>query len=76
MRIIIPKKTSNRFFIVFSNIFLTLFNIIRILTMEKSLQILTKKTKSECEEKYRAQVMFMNGLAGFNIIEENVGFIK
>jgi len=44
----------------------------RILTMEKSLQILTKKTKTECEEKYRGLVMYLNALAALNIIEENV----
>ena len=44
--------------------------------MEKSLQILTKKTKTECEEKYRGFVMFLNALAALHIIEENVGKLK
>jgi hypothetical protein len=42
--------------------------------MEKSLQILTKKTKVECEEKYRALVMFINGLAGYNILDQQVKY--
>jgi E3 ubiquitin-protein ligase SHPRH len=40
------------------------------LTIEKSLEILSKNTKTECEKKYRDLIMSLNGLAGLNILEE------
>lgn len=40
--------------------------------MEKSLEILTKKTKNECEQIYRTAVSCINGLAALSIIENKV----
>jgi hypothetical protein len=40
--------------------------------MEKSLEILTKKTKNECEQIYRTVVACLNGLAALDIVENKV----
>ena len=43
----------------------------RLLTMEKSLELLIKKTKHECEEIFRLIAMNANALAGLEIIQNN-----
>lgn len=42
----------------------------RLLTMQASLEILTKKTQIECDNHFRACVMHMNGMAGLSILME------
>ena len=49
---------------------------IRLLTMEKSLQMLIKKTEKQCENLLRLVTMHANAIAGIHILNENVSIKK
>lgn len=44
----------------------------RLLSMEKSLQLLMKKTETECESFLRSVTFHSNAMAGLHIIKNNV----
>lgn len=44
--------------------------------MEKSLQILMKKTQNECDNIFRSMTMHSNAIAGLYILDNKVRFIE
>lgn len=44
--------------------------------MEKSLQILTKKTQTECDNIFRTLTMHSNAIAGLYILQNQVNILE